>query len=90
MDDNLKALIDYYNSCEFRRGAQTARIEMLIEIVFNNARKIGQHERRYGYELDDVKVDGSTILALFNERYPKEILDLFKDKPEEGDAVGTD
>ena len=81
IDENLKTIIDDYTESEYIRGKQNAQIQMLLDICNMKARKIGEHDHQYGYTLDDAKVECSTILAIFHEKYPQSILDLFK-KPE--------
>lgn len=83
MDDNTRILIDELKSAEYQLGKINTQVNMLIDILFINAEKTGKHERRYGYNLEDVSVDGKTILAIFRQEYPQKILDLFKDEEEE-------
>lgn len=90
MNDNELTLVNDLVESNYQLGVCKTQIDMLVDIVYMKAEKIGKNDRKYGYEIEDVKVDGSTILAIFHQRYPQRILDLFKDKPEEGDAVGTD
>lgn len=90
MKDNELTLVNDLVESNYQLGVCKTQIDMLVDIVYMKAEKIGKHERKYGYEMEDVNIDGSTILAIFRKHYPQRILDLFKDKPEEGDAVGTD
>lgn len=78
LDENFKTLIDEYTESEYIRGQQKARIDMLIDIVYMNARKKVGGERKYLYERSEMKIDADTILAIFQRDYPKEILDSFE------------
>lgn len=78
LDENFKTLIDEYTESEYIRGQQKARIDMLIDIVYMNARKQVSGERKYLYERSEMKIDADTILAIFQRDYTKDILDSFE------------
>ena len=78
LDENFKTLIDEYTESEYIRGQQKARIDMLIDIVYMNARKQVSGERKYLYERSEMKIDADTILAIFQCDYTKDILDSFE------------
>lgn len=78
LDENFKTLIDEYTESEYIRGQQKAQIDILIDIVYMNARKQVSGERKYLYERSEMKIDADTILAIFHRDYPKDILDSFE------------
>ena len=77
MEDNIKKLVDEYMQSEYLRGRHEAQIEMLVDILFMKAEQKGK--KKYGDSIDDLTIDGNTILAIFQRKYPQEIIDLFKE-----------